>query len=307
MTEIGCIFTSVNTDDMPEKILSIDCESFVFDPEKPFAGRPGKNSVVWKGHNVTGTPVVIKKLRGFMDPEHLLLNKYQKMSGWFHPALPKIYGLCNDSEGVYAIHEYIEGIDLKTWLQNKGRFTEPAVVKKIALDLLEALQVMHELQLIHTDIKPANIILKADGKSPAGAVLIDPGEALDLSVPLPAKKPFPMVYGAPEQVLGMVDLICPATDIYALGVVLWEMFTGEKPFSHTHPAKLINLQLNRPLQQDDRIPAGWWPVLEQATAKTVLPRPPAWYSPLQLREMIRAGQGKRFQTAAQMKQVVSAL
>ncbi len=275
-------------------------EVVLFDTDQPLQKHRGKYSIVYRGHSLkTGEEVLVKRLRGITSLQDPSLKKYELLVRLRHPALQKVTGVGRGEKAVYVVMGYTEGTDLKQYLEKEGRFRDPRQAGQIIAGLLEGLEVYHQYRLIHTDIKPSNILLYEgrDGR-PRGR-LLDPGEALWLAQPLPAKKPFSLIYSPPEQVLGHIDLVGPASDIYSMGVVLWEMITGERPFRAAHPAAVMNLQLNQPLRKHRRIPAAVAEVIARAAAKKSFPRPPAWYPPGEVRSMLVEGIAARYPSATE--------
>lgn len=153
------------------------------------------------------------------------------------PHVPRIHAVGDITRVPYLAIERVEGESLEALL-TRGRL-DPGEAASTGAAIADALQSLHDQQAIHLDLKPENVILKADGI----AVLIDYGLAHHARYPdLLAEE---MQYAAgsapyvsPEQVLGTRS--DPRSDIYALGVVLYEMVTGELPFGI--PATLAGLR-----------------------------------------------------------------
>jgi serine/threonine-protein kinase len=226
-----------------------------------------------------------------------LLKKYERLSLLRHPALQRVVGSVREEDAVYVVMAFRDGRDLKQHLAREGRFRDPVQAGRIILDLLDGLAYLHRYRFIHTDIKPANILLYEDRYGHLRGRLLDPGEALWLEQPLPERKPFSMIYSPPEQVLGRVELISPASDLYSLGVVMWEMLTGRKPFQAPHPAAIINLQLNAPLEKKRVIPREYFEIIGRATAKHPLAKPPRFYSREEIFLILRKGMDLRYSSA----------
>jgi nucleotide-binding universal stress UspA family protein len=143
------------------------------------------------------------------------------------PHVPKFHGAGDLSAVPYLAMEYVPGVLLETRLREAPLSADAAAV--IGAQIARALDSIHRQRVLHLDLKPANIIL-AD----RGAVLIDFGLARHEELPdlLGEESEMPMgsaPYMAPEQVLGR-RATSPATDIFALGAILYELVTAEKPF-----------------------------------------------------------------------------
>jgi len=169
-----------------------------------------------------------------------------------HPHAVAVYDL-HEAEGLrFLSMELVAGDSLKTVLQRRGRLT---VVETIALgqQLSSALASLHERGLVHRDVKPGNILLAGAGEHGDGrrwvAKLCDLGLVRSLESGITVTETAMVVgtpaYMAPEQATG--EELTPASDIYALGLVLWECLTGDTPLrGESTVATLIRRQTGRP-------------------------------------------------------------
>ncbi len=142
-----------------------------------------------------------------------------------HPHIVPVYDYGEAAGTYYLVMEYLAGGDLRARLRQGA--LPLAVALRLAAEVAEALGAAHALGIVHRDIKPANILLTDDDH----AKVTDFGIAKILAVPaLTATAALLGTphYHAPEQASG--DPITPATDVYALGVVLFEMLAGQRPF-----------------------------------------------------------------------------
>jgi len=286
---------------MNGKRLETGNDVILFDPQSPLLEKRGKFSVVYLGRSLkTDGKVLVKRLRQGSGEDRHLLRKYELLTTIRHPALQRVTGAVAEGEELYVVMRYTEGEDVKNYLRRQGRMRDPGQVTFLAEELLLGLRYLHAAGWIHTDIKPSNILLYEGRDRRLHARLLDPGEAVTRQGDRPAKKPFAMIYSPPEQVLGAVELICEASDLYSLGVVMWEMLTGETPYRAAHPASLINQQLNVPLKKHRRIPKGMLSVIRKAAEKEPFPKPPARYSREERKQILLSGIRKRYQNAEEM-------
>ncbi|MFG5411217.1 bifunctional serine/threonine-protein kinase/universal stress protein [Piscinibacter sakaiensis] len=160
------------------------------------------------------------------EVEHGMLQRLQG------PQLPRFVAAGDLSRRPYLVMEWVEGRTLQSWLDaaiDAGRPTDVDTVVRLGAALAEAVHGLHRQDAVHLDLKPANVIIRPDGR----AVLIDFGlswhaglpdllaEELRLAVGSPA-------YLSPEQVVGVRG--DPRSDVFAIGVILYELLTGELPF-----------------------------------------------------------------------------
>ena len=170
---------------------------------------------------------------------------------------------------VYIVSDYLDGPDLGQWLKdNRPAWPEAA---RIAAAVADALAHAHARLIVHRDVKPANIILTAD-RAP---VLVDFGLALDEAQAGGREKGVVSgtpAYMSPEQVAGTAHRIDGRTDIYSLGVVLYEMLSGRVPFRATNPAELLRQVRDDEPQPPRQLVRDIPPELERACLKALAKR-----------------------------------
>jgi len=151
-----------------------------------------------------------------------------------HPCIVQIYDYTHEGDAHFMVMEFIEGVDLKTAIERRGRLT-PEQVLAIAVRVSAALAYAHSAGIIHRDIKPSNILLTREGQVKVvdfGIARMEEGEELTRTgafVGTPA-------YMSPEQILG--ERLDGRTDLFSLGVVLYEALAGEKPFAESANASV---------------------------------------------------------------------
>lgn len=143
-----------------------------------------------------------------------------------HPNVVRVFESGRDGDIYYIAMEYVDGPDLRAYLKRFGRL-DPADAQRIAISVCEALDYAHHEGIVHRDVKPQNILLAPDGtvkvadfgvaRALAAVTITEPGVVMGT-----------VQYMSPEQARGAG--VGRASDIYALGVVLYEMLTGRLPF-----------------------------------------------------------------------------
>ncbi len=179
-----------------------------------------------------------------------------------HPNIVQIYDVGQSEEGLWYVAELVEGESLAARLRHGPLAPDAAV--DIAAQLCAALHHMHGGELIHRDIKPANVLLDARGRVKLGDFsLARLGGASSDGAPTLAGTPR---YMAPEQARGRPATA--ATDLYSVGVVLYEMLAGSPPFSGGTPVELALRHLQEPpAPLPASVPAGLAAVVMRALAK----------------------------------------
>jgi WD40 repeat protein/serine/threonine protein kinase len=184
-----------------------------------------------------------------------------------HPHITPLYDYWRDPEGAYLVMRWLRGGSLRDALQNRAYDLRPAA---LLLDQVAgALSLAHRNHVIHRDIKPGNILLDEDGN----AYLTDFGIAKDLNLPGNNTQPDAIMgsldYISPEQARS--EPITSRTDIYSLGVTLYEMITGQHPFQNLSPIEQLFKHINDPLPDittlDSAVSTQVNRVIQKATAK----------------------------------------
>lgn len=219
-----------------------------------------------------------------------------------HPNISKVLDYAFDNNAYYIIKEYIYGQSLKSIIPNPSLGSIFFI--RCIIEVLKALEALHSKQLYHRDIKPSNIMLlyknkdkEMDTNQPQ-VKLIDLGLAKMADSQEKQKSiPFSLIYGAPEQLLNMHDLINATTDIYATGIVLYQCIGKTLPFINENPLKLITLQLTEPLPRPKKMDKQLFSVISRACHKHIFSKPPRQYPVNTLKNMLIEAQNQRFQTA----------
>lgn len=143
-----------------------------------------------------------------------------------HPNIVRFYSLERDGDLAFIVMDYVDGITLRDEIRMAGGPLSPRRILEIARGICAALNYAHELGYLHCDIKPANILIDKDG----AALVADFGitRLAGSSSPLIAHSGTPG-YMSPEQIQG--EAPSRASDIYSLGTLLFEMLTGQRPFT----------------------------------------------------------------------------
>ncbi len=178
-----------------------------------------------------------------------------------HPSVAQVYDFDRGPDGQFLLAmEYVEGETVAQRLERDGPFPLPEAIGVLRI-VADALNHVHWSGILHRDLKPQNIILGSGGV----VKLVDFGVAHEMAQLLAADgfQPGTLAYMSPDQLLG--DAIGPASDIFSLGVVFYEMLTGRLPHAGTTVAELRIQRLLRP-----PIPVNWLrPIVSRELAEVV--------------------------------------
>ena len=176
---------------------------------------------------------------------------------------------------VFLVMELIEGHTLREYLNERGRFDVKDAINYLT-PILSALAAAHDLGIVHRDIKPENILISKDGRIKIADFGLARGDLIGTTMTAESSVILGSVsYLSPEQVQrGIAD---SRSDVYAAGIVAYEMFTGEKPFNGDSPIQIAYMHVNEaiPRLRSKRkdVPQGLDDLIASATAKNPDDRP----------------------------------
>ena len=210
----------------------------------------GSVGVVFKGVDLhTDIEVAVKLLmpHGFVEPRasRRLKREFRALKGLENPHIVQAYDLAQTKEGVpFLVMELVRGHDLAYVLDQEGRLSPPRSLR-IIIQILEALQAAHDHGVIHRDLKPENIHLTVEKEDPEFVKVLDFGLAkfFDMGHGQPTELTAHNLvvgtphYMAPEQIRG--NKLGPHTDLYAVGVLLYRMLSGQLPFPGNEPLQVM--------------------------------------------------------------------
>lgn len=273
----------------------------------------GENSVVFGAYDTAeNRTVALKLLRPEFNRDTAIAERFateaELMSMLSHPNIVKIFDTCLEGDCRYFVMEYIEGITLKKHILGKGALDVDEIIF-LARQILSALEAIHEKGIVHSDIKPQNVVVLPDGH----VCLMDFGIS-KRHKPLESRKsaendptfggifsdePVSEDSGTSELAVGTVHYVSPEqaegraidhlSDIYSFGVMLYEMTTGILPFfgesAHKIATMHVRLQPIPPTRLDPDIPEGLEKIILRAMEKLPFAR---FSSAKEMREALEA-------------------
>ncbi len=228
------------------------------------AGTGGMADVYKAKDHTLGRFVGIKVLKQEFSEDVNFVTKFrteaQSAAGLEHPNIVNIYDVGSENSMHYIVMEYVEGITLKTYIEKKGRLSFKEAVS-IAIQVGRGIEAAHSKHIIHRDIKPQNIMISTEGK----VKVTDFGIArVTTSNTINADVMGSVHYSSPEQARnGFVD---GKSDIYSLGIVMYEMVTGRVPFDGESTVAIAIQHL----QEEMVAPSAYAPDLPVSIEKIIL-------------------------------------
>ena len=207
------------------------------------------------------------------DPAHAsrFVNEARMMAKWRHENLIQIY-YADDAQGYsYYVMEYVDGNDLSTVMSIYAEDDElmPITdVLRIGNAVASALDYAHRQGVIHRDVKPSNVLIANDGR----VLLGDFGMALEVRDGSMGNIFGTPHYISPEQARRSADAV-PQSDLYSLGVILYEVLTGSVPFNDPSPASIALLHISQPPPSPRSINPQITPAVETVILKALEKNP----------------------------------
>jgi serine/threonine-protein kinase len=231
--------------------------------------------------------VVLKKMRQDLLGDPSMVERFQRearaAAAVHHHNVVAVYDCFQHRGDHYIAQEYVEGIDLGRVLQQCGR-VEPRVAGLIALAVTRGLEEIHARGIVHRDLKPANILLSSCGETK----IADFGIALERSgfgLTRPGTMLGSVPYMSPEQMMG--EQVDYRSDLYSLGILLYEILTGVPPFTESDETSTDTLL--------ERMQAGGFDPPRKHGARV------PWYMVWLIRNCLRPRPGRRVQRATDVR------
>ncbi|MFD2371163.1 Stk1 family PASTA domain-containing Ser/Thr kinase [Brevibacillus sp. GCM10020057] len=227
----------------------------------------GGMAIVYKARDlILNRPVAVKVLRSQFGTDEDFVNRFrreaQAVASLSHPNVVGVYDVGQEGDTHYMVMEYIEGYTLKELIVQRGALPVEEAVR-IAQQICDALDHAHQNRIIHRDIKPHNIMIGKNGRVKVTDFGI--ARAVTSTTITHTNAMLGSVhYFSPEQARG--GITGEKSDIYSLGIVLYEMVTGELPFSGDSPISVALKHLQEPLPEPRQVN----PAIPQSVENVIL-------------------------------------
>lgn len=208
----------------------------------------GGMATIYRGQDTQlGRDVAIKVLRPEYGRDADFLARFrqeaQAVASLNHPNVVAVHDIGKDPAGPFIVMEYVPGEDLASLLKRNGPLG-PRQAARIGIEVARALSAAHGRGIVHRDVKPANVLIATDGRVKVTDFGIARAVA-DAQLTLPGTTMGSVHYLAPEQVRGLGAV--PASDLFSLGIVLFEALTGRRPWEGDTAAAVAVARLSGPI------------------------------------------------------------
>ena len=234
-------------------------------------GEGGMANVYLAQDTILDRKVAVKILRGDLAEDEKFVRRFQReaisASSLNDPNIVEVYDVGEDNGKYFIVMEYVQGLTLKQLIKKRGNLTLPEVID-IMIQLTRAVSHAHESYIIHRDIKPQNVIILEDGRVKIMdfgiAVALNSGEFTQTNSVMGT-----VYYIPPEQANGGAATI--KSDIYSLGILMYELVTGHVPFKGDNPVEVAIKHMNEPIpsicEYDPEMPRSIENIILRASAK----------------------------------------
>ena len=234
-------------------------------------GEGGMANVYLAYDTILDRNVAVKVLRGDLSNDEKFVRRFQRealaASSLTHPNIVEVYDVGEDNGEYYIVMEYIEGKHLKNLLKKRGKLTLSEAVD-IMLQITDGMAAAHDSYIIHRDIKPQNIMILENGL----VKITDFGIAMAMNATQLTQTNSVMGsvhYLPPEQASGQGSTL--QSDIYSMGIVMYELITGELPFKGDNAVEIALKHLKEPIpdirEKVPNIPNSIYNIIKRSTAK----------------------------------------
>ena len=234
-------------------------------------GEGGMANVYLAYDTILDRNVAVKVLRGDLSNDEKFVRRFQRealaASSLSHPNIVEVYDVGEDNGEYYIVMEYIEGKHLKNLLKKRGKLTLSEAVD-IMLQITDGMAAAHDSYIIHRDIKPQNIMILENGL----VKITDFGIAMAMNATQLTQTNSVMGsvhYLPPEQASGQGSTL--QSDIYSMGIVMYELLTGELPFKGDNAVEIALKHLKEPIpdirEKIPNVPNSIYNIIKRATAK----------------------------------------
>jgi serine/threonine-protein kinase len=246
-------------------------------------------------HNVLIKQIAIPTLISNENHRHIveeILLNINKL----HSGIAQTLDVIQSDNSYFIVREYVQGVSLHNLIfdPDYSKIRSAQLLAEIARQMCEITATLHTHGIVHRNIKPTNIIVEHNALGHIDTVnvrikLVD-FERIQItgrSMLNFGRVPISRVYSSPEMVLQYSDLITVTTDIYSIGITLFELFAHKPAYNSDNQNLILNMQVAFPLKKTPEMPKQLFIILHKASFKHVFRKPPAHYQPSEVHDFLK--------------------
>lgn len=250
----------------------------------------------------TGNSALISNENHRQIVEEILLNINK-----LHKSIAQTIDVIQGDESYYIVREYVQGVSLHNFIfdPDYSKFRSVQLFAEITRQLCEITATLHAHGIVHRNIKPTNIILEHNSLGQIDTIDIRI-KIVDFERVQIARRsmlnfgriPISHVYSSPEMVLQHADLIDFTSDIYSIGITVFELFAHKPAYNSNNPNLVLNMQVAFPLKKTPEMPKPLFMILFKASFKHVFRKPPTRCAPEEVHSFLKNAIKMRYQSIA---------
>ena len=220
--------------------------------------------------------------------------------------LPQIIDFKEDENYLFLIKKHIEGITLKEYWSKLKKSERIVFLKEFFASIVPLFNFLNAENIVHNDIKPSNFIVNnVNGKLVVS--LIDFGLAIRKNEKSTRKTLFPLGFASPELLLNQLDIVDQRSDIFALGITIFNLVTNRLPFYHSNPSIYTNLQITHPLPGAREIQQDLFEVIQKCCVKHSFKTAPNLMQKELVQNHLQEAINLRYQTIEELQLAINEL
>lgn len=242
----------------------------------------------------SGTKAVLKAVnKSFVKPLVIKQLRNEASFDFSSSSLPKVIDFIETETELLLVTQFKKGLPINDFWKRLKRKQRPEFLYQFLAEFNKVYGELRTRNIVHCDIKPSNLLIEEiDGH--LSVSLIDFGLALRKNETNERDLIFPLGFAAPELLLNELELIDERSDIFAMGILIWRLYTSELPLTHPNPSIFTNLQLTHPLPEHSAIPKSVFKILAQMCGKHQFKLPPNKMPAAERKQLLKDGMNQRF-------------